>query len=70
MNALPAVAFDFNGTLSRDEPIVSDVYRELFSARRDSAAWPSSALTGPSDFAQPTRSSRRSTSAWSRDLLR
>ncbi len=28
-----AVAFDFNGTLSQDEPILCAVYRELFAAR-------------------------------------
>jgi len=27
MNAVQAVAFDFNGTLSQDEPILSDVDR-------------------------------------------
>lgn len=33
MSATRAVAFDFNGTLSHDEPILFAVYRELFSAR-------------------------------------
>lgn len=31
MNAARAVAFDFNGTLSHDEPILCAVYREMFS---------------------------------------
>jgi beta-phosphoglucomutase len=33
MSAARAVAFDFNGTLSHDEPVLFAVYRELFSAR-------------------------------------
>jgi len=33
MSATRAVAFDFNGTLSHDEPILCAVYREMFSAR-------------------------------------
>jgi beta-phosphoglucomutase len=33
MSAARAVAFDFNGTLSLDEPILYTVYRELFSTR-------------------------------------
>jgi len=33
MSATRAVAFDFNGTLSHDEPILFAVYREMFSAR-------------------------------------
>jgi beta-phosphoglucomutase len=33
MHATRAAVFDFNGTLSRDEPILCDVYRELFGAR-------------------------------------
>jgi len=33
MSAARAVAFDFNGTLSHDEPILFAVYREMFSAR-------------------------------------
>lgn len=32
VGAVRAVAFDFNGTLSHDEPILCAVYRELFSA--------------------------------------
>ena len=32
MSAARAVAFDFNGTLSHDEPILYAVYREMFSA--------------------------------------
>ena len=32
MSATRAVAFDFNGTLSHDEPILFAIYRELFSA--------------------------------------
>lgn len=31
MSRIRAVAFDFNGTLSRDEPILFAVYRELFA---------------------------------------
>jgi beta-phosphoglucomutase len=31
MSATRAVAFDFNGTLSHDEPILCSVYRELFA---------------------------------------
>jgi len=33
MSVARAVAFDFNGTLSHDEPILCAVYREMFSAR-------------------------------------
>ena len=33
MSVTRAVAFDFNGTLSHDEPILYAVYREMFSAR-------------------------------------
>jgi len=33
MSSARAVAFDFNGTLSHDEPILFAVYREMFSAR-------------------------------------
>ena len=33
LSATRAVAFDFNGTLSHDEPVLFAVYRELFSAR-------------------------------------
>jgi beta-phosphoglucomutase len=33
MSALRAVAFDFNGTLSHDEPILCAVYRDMFAAR-------------------------------------
>jgi beta-phosphoglucomutase-like phosphatase (HAD superfamily) len=33
MSAARAVVFDFNGTLSHDEPVLFAVYRELFSAR-------------------------------------
>lgn len=33
MSVVRAVAFDFNGTLSHDEPILFAVYREMFSAR-------------------------------------
>jgi len=33
MSATRAVAFDFNGTLSHDEPILFAVYREMLSAR-------------------------------------
>jgi HAD superfamily hydrolase (TIGR01509 family) len=33
MGAVRAVAFDFNGTLSHDEPILYAVYRDMFSAR-------------------------------------
>lgn len=33
MSVTRAVAFDFNGTLSHDEPILCAVYREMFSAR-------------------------------------
>ena len=33
MSAARAVAFDFNGTLSHDEPILFAVYREMSSAR-------------------------------------
>jgi HAD superfamily hydrolase (TIGR01509 family) len=33
MGALRAVAFDFNGTLSHDEPILYAVYRDMFSGR-------------------------------------
>jgi len=33
MSVTRAVAFDFNGTLSHDEPILLAVYREMFSAR-------------------------------------
>ena len=31
MRPVRAVAFDFNGTLSDDEPILLSVYRELFA---------------------------------------
>jgi beta-phosphoglucomutase-like phosphatase (HAD superfamily) len=31
MSAARAVAFDFNGTLSHDEPILCAVYRDMFS---------------------------------------
>jgi len=31
MSAIRAVAFDFNGTLSHDEPILYSVYRDMFS---------------------------------------
>ena len=31
MSVLRAVAFDFNGTLSHDEPILYAVYRDMFS---------------------------------------
>lgn len=31
MSAVRAVAFDFNGTLSHDEPILCAIYRELFA---------------------------------------
>ena len=33
MSAARAVAFDFNGTLSHDEPILYAVYRDMFSER-------------------------------------
>jgi len=33
MSVARAVAFDFNGTLSHDEPILLEVYREMFQAR-------------------------------------
>ena len=33
MSGIRAVAFDFNGTLSQDEPILCAVYREMFSER-------------------------------------
>ena len=33
MSALRAVAFDFNGTLSHDEPILCAVYRDMFATR-------------------------------------
>ena len=33
MHAVQAVAFDFNGTLSDDEPVMYAIYSELFSAR-------------------------------------
>jgi beta-phosphoglucomutase len=33
MSAVRAVAFDFNGTLSHDEPILFAVYRDMFSER-------------------------------------
>jgi beta-phosphoglucomutase len=33
MPAPRAVAFDFNGTLSRDEPIMYAIYRDIFGAR-------------------------------------
>ena len=32
MSAVRAVAFDFNGTLSHDEPILYTVYRDIFAA--------------------------------------
>jgi beta-phosphoglucomutase-like phosphatase (HAD superfamily) len=31
MSAVRAVAFDFNGTLSHDEPILYAIYRDMFS---------------------------------------
>ena len=31
MRAVRAVAFDFNGTLSHDEPILYAVYRDMFA---------------------------------------
>ena len=33
MGGIRGVAFDFNGTLSQDEPILYDVYRGMFAAR-------------------------------------
>lgn len=33
MSVVRAVAFDFNGTLSRDEPILYAVYRDMFAER-------------------------------------
>jgi beta-phosphoglucomutase-like phosphatase (HAD superfamily) len=33
MDVVRAVVFDFNGTLSKDEPILFSIYREMFAAR-------------------------------------
>ena len=33
MASVGAIAFDFNGTLSNDEPILCEIYRALFEER-------------------------------------
>ena len=33
MGGIRGVAFDFNGTLSQDEPMLYAVYRDMFAAR-------------------------------------